>query len=237
MTSPNNAYQLHGTDMFGNILDDPFSLHSSFHQLHRLFNRIACAIEPMEVVDNLSAFIKAILLTSIIHDDLTVVTTENFLDLCCAADRLADCAPVPGMEPWTWSEADAFFLNAPNFSQYWTDVALFQRNRANIIDACSDLMTDHESRLKDQTCRMYDPGNLDEADGLRSLLQFLDHTCNFNARSYVKGRFGDIISHQKLPCLQDEHCSSSSSNSSVQSKPNVECSTKQSLTHPTQMAK
>lgn len=187
------------SDLFRDIVDSPESQESSFDRLHRLFCPIACATKPMDVTHHLSAFLRVILLTATIHDDLTVVAGEDFLDLCCTADRLAHCTPVPGMEPWTWSEPSTFLLKAPNFSQYWTDVALFQRNRANVINVCSGLMNTHESRLKNQTCRMYNPDNLHEANGLRSLLQFLHQSNHFSAREYIEATFGDIISHRNLP--------------------------------------
>jgi len=152
----------------------------------------------MEVLDYLSAFVKTILLTSILHDDLTVVADQGFLSLSRAADDLSISALAAAIEPWTKSKPNTFLLDAKNFSQYWSDVALFQRNRANVINLCSGLMCFHESRLKRQTCRMYNSDNLNEANDVQSLLQCVHPSSDFTAPNYIQGNFGDFLSHQKL---------------------------------------
>lgn len=197
MNTPNHACLLDVSDIFQDIVNDPVSPQSSFLRLHQLFPRIACASEPVEVLNHLSPFVKAILLTSILHEDLTVVADQAFLNLCRAADNLSVITPTPGMEPWNESQPDTFHLKAENFSRYWSDVALFQRDRADVIDLCSALMKTHERRLKSQTCRMYNSGNLSEADGVPSLLQFVNPNTDFTAPSYFPGSFGDFLSRRK----------------------------------------
>ena len=188
-------------DLFTRAVDYPNSPTSAFHQLLQLFLRIASTPSQTEVVDNLAGFLRAILLTAIVQDDMDTVHNETFFELCRTADAMSTSICLPGSEPWnTPTQAgslttDPFIVRAHQYTQYWQNISNFQLNRSKAITSAASLLHDHGQDLRKQTCRMYDPYDIAEADGLRHLLDCLQRSDDFIAREYIGAHFGDFISY------------------------------------------
>lgn len=185
-------------DVFQSI-DDPCSLDSTFDKLHKTFIQIASAHHPVQVAHQAAGFVRALLLTAIVQDDASVILEPDFTELCCIANDVTDAAWIPELDPCSNTQTHAFIVNAPSFVEHWLQVGKFQLLRARLVECCASIANAHEWDMREQTCRMYDPDAMDEVDGLRSVLRFLDASEDFVAKDYINARFGDIISYRKLP--------------------------------------
>lgn len=213
MSSSDVPYNGDEYTIFTRVVDNPHSRASAFDRLHQLFLRIASAPSEFEVVDNMAGFIRAILLTAIIQNDMDIVQDDHFFELCHVADIMSTSICVPGSEPWiTTMRTDAFIVKAQQYIQYWQDISAFQLNRSKAVAFASSLLNDYDQELKEQTCRMYNPHDIDETDGLRDLLDLLQRSDDFIAREYINSRFGDVISHSMLPHVDSHDVTTSSTN-------------------------
>ena len=111
----------------------------------------------MKATDNLAGFLRAILLTAIVQDDMDTVQDHNFFELCRTADTMSTLICLPGSEPWNTPTrtgvltADPFLVKTHQYVQYWQDISTFQLNRSKAIALASSLLHDHGHELREQT--------------------------------------------------------------------------------------
>lgn len=212
-TIPSKGYHSGSASHAFEIVDDPTLLDSARLKITRPLGLLSVSNNPHECCHNAKAGIRAILLTSIIENDDTLLD-QDFHHLCSAAQQMIQtCWDEDERDKWSQHEGDPseLFESRLIHADHWSTVSKFQLRRSKFIYKASLYLQHRIPELDNQQCRMYDLDDQFEVAGLRSLLNHLHSRNVLPSTQFLKSTFPDLLSSTALPYLDDSPSSQGSS--------------------------